>query len=464
MKKIVSVLLCVAMVLSLCTAAFATETGGTGTTHYVTVTFDADGGTAAAEPANPYPVTGGYVDIEVPNATKDGYTLKGWVYGENATPVPAGRTMSIEVAETVYYVTVKAVWEKNCAHPITQCTFDDNGDGTHTKFCTACRTVVDSAEAHDYINNGKCLCGAEEPVVEATYRVYYDWGIMSKSTKNPNGQLNATDAPVDGDAYKFADQVTVKEPYNNTTVWATKVVGYVFAGWMVNGDELKVVQPGDKFDVPAGDVTFVAKWDVVTPDAPKTYHVSYNWGELQINDGNEKGQLDAAKAPAAKDYTARTIITVAEPFDNKNVVATDVVGYVFAGWMVNGDEKDIIQPGETMTVDGDIELTAVWTKVDCQHPFVTYKADKGTRTHSATCDECGAVVVDHEKHTYDKKGICTKCGAKKPASSKGGSTTTNTTTTKSPKTGDMGVVLYAATALLSLSGTAVVIKKRKNDK
>ena len=53
---------------------------------------------------------------------------------------------------------------------------------------------------------------------------------------------------------------------------------------------------------------------------------------------------------------------------------------------------------------------------------------------------------------------------KKPASSGGSTTGTTTATTKSPKTGDMGVVLYAATALLSLSGTAVVIKKRKNDK
>ena len=79
-------------------------------------------------------------------------------------------------------------------------------------------------------------------------------------------------------------------------------------------------------------------------------------------------------------------------------------------------------------------------------------------------------------HTYQynkkgefvgKGGAYCLCGAKKSTSSAGsntGSTTTTTTTTKSPKTGDMGVVLYAATALLSLSGTAVVIKKRKNDK
>lgn len=43
-------------------------------------------------------------------------------------------------------------------------------------------------------------------------------------------------------------------------------------------------------------------------------------------------------------------------------------------------------------------------------------------------------------------------------------TTTTTKPVKSVKTGDMGIALYAVTSLLSLSGTALLIKKRKDEK
>jgi len=43
-------------------------------------------------------------------------------------------------------------------------------------------------------------------------------------------------------------------------------------------------------------------------------------------------------------------------------------------------------------------------------------------------------------------------------------TTTTTKPVQSVKTGDMGIALYAVTSLLSLSGTALLIKKRKDEK
>ena len=115
---------------------------------------------------------------------------------------------------------------------------------------------------------------------------------------------------------------------------------------------------------------------------------------------------------------------------------------------------------------------------DCKHEgSQKLVANKDGKTHNAYCPECGELMSEKIPHTYQynskgefvgKGGNYCLCGAKKPTShstSTGSSnTTSNTTVTKSPKTGDMGVVLYAATALLSLSGTAVVINKRKNDK
>lgn len=111
---------------------------------------------------------------------------------------------------------------------------------------------------------------------------------------------------------------------------------------------------------------------------------------------------------------------------------------------------------------------------DCKHEgSQKLVANKDGKTHNAYCPECGELMSEKIPHTYQynskgefvgKGGNYCLCGAKKPTSHSTSNTTTNTTVTKSPKTGDMGVVLYAATALLSLSGTAVVIKKRKNDK
>lgn len=95
MKKFVSVLLCVAMVLSLCTVAFAVETDYP---DWVTVKFDA-GGTTVAEV--PCPVEKGMATVEarnVPTATKDGYTLTGWYY--DAVKYDLGKDITVYVEPT----------------------------------------------------------------------------------------------------------------------------------------------------------------------------------------------------------------------------------------------------------------------------------------------------------------------------------------------------------------------------
>ena len=95
--------------------------------------------------------------------------------------------------------------------------------------------------------------------------------------------------------------------------------------------------------------------------------------------------------------------------------------------------------------------------------------NKDGKTHKVYCAECDELLTAKENHVYQcnkkgeiigKGGAYCLCGARRSMPSS--TTTTTTGTTQSPKTGDMGVVLYAATALLSLSGTAVVIKKRKD--
>ena len=107
---------------------------------------------------------------------------------------------------------------------------------------------------------------------------------------------------------------------------------------------------------------------------------------------------------------------------------------------------------------------------DCKHDGAVKLVDnKDGKTHKVYCAECDELLTAKEAHVYQcnkkgeiigKGGAYCLCGARRSMPSS--TTTTTTGTTQSPKTGDMGVVLYAATALLSLSGTAVVIKKRKD--
>ena len=458
MKKIVSVLLCLAMMMSLCTVAFATV----ATDHNCWT----DG-------------TIGYEDLgngkhrgycTVPGCTEETYFEDDHEYNrdKDGKRVLDGGTYCICGAEK----------PGACNHPTADCNYVNNNDGTHQIVCK-CGKLVNAAAACTY-ENGVCkFCKAKKPAA-TDHDCWLDRTTAYKDLGNGKHLIYCT---FDG----CNEKLNVEEDHNYTCDENGKnVIGgtYCICGakdpnacnhpatdctYVKNNDGTHkivckcgvVVNAAEKCVYENGVCKFCGAKE---PVAPATYHVYYNWGILQKNKDNPDGQLIATKAPVDADkYTMDKAVDVKKPFTN-GAKATDVVGYVFAGWMVNGDETKVIQPGDEFYLAGDTTLVAKWTKVDCQHPFVTYKADKGTRTHSATCDECGAVVVDHENHNF-KGNKCVDCGAKKSTSSKGGSTTTDTTkTTKSPKTGDMGVVLYAATALLSLSGTAVVIKKRKNDK
>ena len=76
----------------------------------------------------------------------------------------------------------------------------------------------------------------------------------------------------------------------------------------------------------------------------------------------------------------------------------------------------------------------------------------------ATCKE----KVDKALHDYGTDRRCDICGYVKPRPSNPPTPSQPTnTTTKSPDTGDMGIALYAGMALLSLTGGAWMIGKKK---
>ena len=528
MKKIVSVLLCLVMMMSLCTAAFA---AATDTTEYcncaspVSNSLPEDNNDGATHHFN-------CMDCGKRVAMKD--EAHTWDCDEQDKYVGEGGTTCLcgakkPVATKTYKV--EYVNDADKLVPATKMPVDSNeyaiGDKVTLKNMPA-TTIPEGYTFAGWFDGVKTFQPGDEVPVggDMTFTLVLEKVPATKTYKveyvrDADKLVPATKMPVDSKEYAIGDKVTLmKMPA------PTLPEGYTFAGWF---DGLKTYQPGD--EVPVGGNM---KFTLVLEKVPATtFTVTYVAGKSGVT----------SMPVDTNAYKANTIVTI------KGLVGTSTVpeGYTFAGWTTDGN--DFYEAGETVRITGNLVLTPVLVKqtadcdhmgnhwdyksIDdthhsvtchdcgtvvtestacvfkgdlgpcacvcgntCKHTSYIYKvsedgkthegycADCGKRiktedgeheltyvnnkngkngTHSATCDKCGALVVDHEKHVF-KGNKCTLCGAKKSASSGGSTTGTTTATTKSPKTGDMGVVLYAATALLSLSGTAVVIKKRKNDK
>ena len=361
MKKIVSVLLCLVMMMSLCTVAFAEHDCWKYATGF-TYRDNGDGTHAAICPECKNPVDGADKTPHTYQYNKDGE----WV-GEGKAP----------------YCICGAEETVACDHvgPNVQKAVDNKDGKTHKVICTLCSEIITEKAEHVYAKDtGKCACGAEKPVCGHV-------GVQ-KVVDNKDGKTHTVICP------KCNEVLNTKAEH----VYA-KDTGKCACG----------------------------------AEKPVCDHV----GVQKVVD-NKDGKTHTVICPKCNE-----------------VLYTDVA-HVYA--------EDT----------GKCACGAV-KPAECKHEGAQKLVpNKDKKTHNAYCPECGELMSEKIPHTYQynkkgefvgKGGSYCLCGAKKSTSSAGGSTTTTTTnTTKSPKTGDMGVVLYAATALLSLSGTAVVIKKRKNDK
>ena len=346
MKKIVSVLLCLVMAMSLCTVAFA----------------------APATPCG----TDCWGNKQVPHSatTHDNVCSKcGYVWSttecvfDQGNPCICGNTKPV--------ATEHDCW-KNLG-------YENLKDGHHKVYCTKCEKVLTASAECVWENGTACVCGSTKPV--ATEHDCWE-NLGYENLKNGHHKVYCT---------KCEKVLTASAE----CVWE-------------NGTAC-----------------------ICGSTEPVCNHMGNHWI-----------------------YTPVTKTTHSVTCADCNVVVTASTECVFE----NGNP-------------------CVCGNVECKHEGAQKLVpNKDKKTHNAYCPVCNELMAEKIPHTYQynkkgefvgKGGAYCLCGAKKSTSSAGsntGSTTTTTTTTKSPKTGDMGVVLYAATALLSLSGTAVVIKKRKNDK
>ena len=398
-----------------------------------------------------------------------------------------------------------AAFADGCNHMSQKWKFVSNGNGTHNVVCADCGDVVTPNVACSYDENDVCItCGAKKPAeCQHENLTYTDEGdgthsCVCKDCGNPIPTKNGPHKFADGKCTlcgfvcKHGDTdmwsyIRVDETYHKTvckvcdTVVNANVKHEFVNGKCVCG-AVECKHEGAQKLVPNEDGkthnAYCAKCNkLMDENVPHTYQYDNPNHEGKTNPNGEYCYCGAQK-PACKHEGAQKLVAnkdgkthnaycptcdklmsenIPHSYEYADAAAKNHVGKETGKYCLCGAEKP--------------------TTPACKHEGAQKLVpNKDKKTHNAYCPVCNELMAEKIPHTYQynkkgefvgKGGAYCLCGAKKSTSSAGsntGSTTTTTTTTKSPKTGDMGVVLYAATALLSLSGTAVVIKKRKNDK
>ncbi len=137
----------------------------------------------------------------------------------------------------------------------------------------------------------------------------------------------------------------------------TAPTGMEFAGWEIDG------QPASGTINIIGDVTVKATWKLIT------YTVSFDAGE------GSGAMTDAEIAPGGAYTLPACDLSAPE-------------GYVFKCWSIGGEEKAV---GDTITVSGDVTVSAVW---ELKTYTITFKAGEGASgTMAATSAQHGATYT-----------------------------------------------------------------------
>ena len=170
-KRILSILLLCCMVLTLLpTAAFAAggEVRPAATQYTYTLHYDANGGSGA--PPSQSEISSNlsvWIPISEKIPTRDGHTFKGWAESPNGKPKylrEEGYYWNYLMVHPSLSETIYAVWE---AHNHNWGEWTSNGNGTHTRTCTA-----DSSHTETGNCSGGKATSTEKAVCETCHTAY----------------------------------------------------------------------------------------------------------------------------------------------------------------------------------------------------------------------------------------------------------------------------------------------------
>lgn len=169
------------------------------------------------------------------------------------------------------------------------------------------------------------------------YKVTYDWGGLKDS-------LTAA-VPVDSNGYLVNASVTVLQP-SKTAIAAAAALGYEFTGWKLNDTVV-----GEKFAMPKSNVTLIAQWKKVEPETTSVT-VTKEW--VDDNNSLEKrpdfvtvnllnGDGTVVETLTLNEETAWKGTFTKVPADgNYTVVETPVPGYT----------SQVIEPSKSVVTVG----------------------------------------------------------------------------------------------------------------
>ena len=144
--------------------------------------------------------------------------------------------------------------------------------------------------------------------------------------------------------------------------------GKQFAGWTVN-DEVTLRAPGYEITID-GDVTLTAQWE----DIPVVYH------SVTFDCNGGTGSMKALELEEGSKYT----------LPECGFSAPD--GYGFAGWKV-GNDASLKQPGEEITINGDVTIVAQWSLIPIPTYTVTFNGNGGSGSMDPVTKEEGSAYV-----------------------------------------------------------------------
>ena len=189
------------------------------------------------------------------------------------------------------------------------------------------------------------------------------------------------------------------------------------------------------------------------------------------------------------EYTHNAVAVYDYYLDGETITIPDAVperyGYDFLGWSVKAvpaENDKLLKAGDTVTVDGDVVFTAQWK---LKEYTVSFDSKGGTKVDSQLVEHGSTATKPGNPHRndYTFKGwyldgkkfdfstpitgditLVARWATKTSGGSNGSSDTTtkdNGKTVQSGKTFDGGIALYVGLSVLSATGSALVITKKK---
>lgn len=286
--------------------------------------------------------------------------------------------------------------------------------------------------------------------------------VMDNAPADATFDINLTNgSTVKTYSLKAGETTTVVPSYNNVfgtaatwTVSETVAAGYAAPSITINGQaskELVLAAATSTLTVNVAHAVVVTNAKAVTP--PTDYKAN-----ITITKNIIKGATSSS-TPGTATFTFK-----AEAFYNDQWVSLNCTGNKITTTGVGSKDGTIavVIPTEYFKNNNmvKVRITEVNDKQDnwtySTNSYEVYVKLNGDGTTSLEVTPNSSKVFTNT-YTYTPPTRPSNPIRRQP-------TTTTTKPVQSVKTGDMGIALYAVTSLLSLSGTALLIKKRKDEK